>query len=107
MAALELVDMIPVPTAFGLPLDSELAQPLNLFMLKLQETGVKHKLEQKWGIVGQKDNGDRGQEAAVVLGFENVSFPFIVLGFGVGVALMLGFVEVCFNLRLLCVKAGL
>ena len=100
MAALDLDDMVPVPTAFGLPRNSQLTGPLNLFLLKLQETGIKHKLKQQWMIVKQSDNVVGSQEAAVVLGFENVSFPFIVLGLGVGAALMLSFIEVvCFNFR--------
>lgn len=88
--------MVPVPVAFGLPLGSKLIQPLNTFLLKMQQSGLKDKLKQRWGIHNVKDdNVFDDDDSAVVLGFENVSFPFIFLGIGSGAAIFLSFLELC------------
>ena len=91
IVALNLDDKIPDYLSFGLPPDSELLDMINHFMFKLRECGILHKLTQKW-MPRKSQIGNRWEqipETGTVLGFENLSFPFVCLGFGIVMAVTL------------------
>lgn len=86
--ALNLNDSLTEHISFAFPRESELLDAFNTFMLKMKQTGVLRRIQGKWIPSGTaKPEGD----AAIVLGFENLSFPFLVLGSGalIGAALEL------------------
>ena len=89
--AMKLDDSISDYLAFAFQEDSEFTQMFNAFLLKLRQSGVMNKIHQKW-IPSGGENGNGNTNLAVVLGFENLSFPFLGLAFGavVAVALELG-----------------
>ena len=93
--ALNLDDQILNPTSMAFPLDSELVQPFSLFILKLRETGVLRKLKMKWKLARDVRLNEASGESSsgIVLGFENVSFPFAVLVAGILAAMFVSLME--------------
>ncbi len=71
--------------AFGLPKDSELKGVLNYHLLKLIQSGVTERLEQKWvrydnpgDVSGRIFNHD-----VLILGLGNLFFPMFVMLAGI------------------------
>ena len=54
-----------------------------------------HKLKQKWGVVdpNKGDSFKSSQETGTVLGFENLSFPFVSLAVGMIMSSLMSLVE--------------
>ena len=95
IVALTLEDKISVPVALGLNPDSELKQHLDHFILKMAETGIMNKIKQDWELAssGQGSKFQHSPEMGTVLGFENLSFPFVTLLCGTATALLLALIE--------------
>ena len=91
--ALVLDDSISDYLAFGFQKDSEFVGLFNAFLLKLRQTGLLSKIYQRW--IPRDELETKTDETATVLGFENLSFPFMGLLWGVGVAFAVGVVEKC------------
>ena len=84
-----LDEKISVPVAMAFTPNSEILETLSPFLLKLKESGVLQKIKQKWNLDRQGGQQRQMQESGTVLGFENLSFPFLVLAFGIIVSMML------------------
>ena len=100
--ALNLEDKIPDPLAFGLAPDSELTDMVNHFLVKLKECGVMDKLARKWMPGAAEAAGNRweqGPESGQALGFENLSFPFVLLAGGVLGGVLLSLFELACDKR--------
>ena len=95
---LDLEDMIPTPVAMAFPPNSELRTTVNTFLMKIREIGILDKLRRKWMPVLSDNNKDE-EQSATVLGFENLVFPFLVLTFGTGLAVILSVIERCSKVR--------
>lgn len=91
VVALDLEDQLSIADAFAFPQGSELQESVNYFILKLRESGVHDKLRQKWVPSVAKETEE--QSSGTVLGFENLSFPFLTLAFGVVSAVTLAGME--------------
>ena len=89
--ALNLDDSLPDYFAFGFQQNSEWLNLYNSFILQLRESGVLAKIVDKW--MPKPDTGGFETESANALGFENLSFPFIALGTGVLLAVIIGGIE--------------
>ena len=63
--------------------DSELLSVFNYYLHQMQETGVMDKLRR--AIVGRQKNADEVLDV-IVLGYEDLAIPFMVLLTGIGVA---------------------
>ena len=77
---LTLIDAPTDKTGFGFQKDSEFTEFFNYHILKLEESGVLRQIRSDYhpDIVPMEIETN----VAVDLGFENVSFTFFVLGFG-------------------------
>ena len=93
---LQLQDKISVPLAMAFPKGSEIEPIVSYFMLKLKETGLMSKMKQDWGLGRgrQRNRWEEIQERGTVLGFENLSFPFFILGFGIASSTVLSVLEI-------------
>ena len=82
-----LKDSINSPTGWGLKKDSELLEFINYHLVQMTETGIisKFRRDAESGE-GEGDRAIRGN--VVVLGYENVAFPFLALLGGLVVALI-------------------
>lgn len=92
---LQLQDKISVPLSMAFPKDSQIEPVVSFFILKLRETGLLDKMRQDWSLGGdrQRNHWEEIQESGTVLGFENLSFPFLVLGFGIATSFVLSLLE--------------
>ena len=97
VTALDLEDRLSIADAFAFPQDSELRESVNHFMLKLRETGVHDKLRQKWIPSTTRETA---MGSGTVLGFENLSFPFLILAVGVMTSLAMAGVERAAGLKI-------
>ena len=77
--ALNLNDSLREYVSFAFPRDSELLDAFNTFLLRMKQTGVLQRFQQKWI---PNDIQKQEADAAIVLGFENLSFPFLILACG-------------------------
>ena len=91
--ALNLDDKISVPVALAFPPNSEILETFSFFLLKLRETGVLQKIKKNWNLARQPKQREEMQESGTVLGFENLSFPFLILAFGTISASTLAVIE--------------
>ena len=92
--ALNLNDSLREHVSFAFTRDSELLEAFNTFLLRMKQTGVLQRIQQKWI---PNDNQKQEANAAIVLGFENLSFPFLILACGAmaGIALELPNLLIC------------
>ena len=88
--ALKLTDSNWDFMSFGLPQNSELTEPFNLFMIKLRETGILNKIFRKW--MAQSTHADN-VFTAQGLGFENLTFPFVCLIIGIILGVTIAILE--------------
>ncbi|MEJ1278106.1 hypothetical protein NN561_009025 [Cricetulus griseus] len=83
------------------PKGSALRTPVNLAVLKLSEQGILDKLKNKWwydkGECGAKDSGSKDKTSALSL--SNVAGVFYILVGGLGLAMMVAFIEFCYKSR--------
>ena len=95
VVALNLDDMIPFQAAFGLRPDSELAEMMNLFLLKLKEAGLYQHIRKKWNLEMEQrvNHWEQVPDSATALGFENLTFPFLILSVGLVFSLAFSLVE--------------
>lgn len=91
--ALNLDDKISVPVAMAFTPNSEILETFSPFLLKLKETGILQKIKQKWNLGRKEKEIKQVKESGTVLGFENLSFPFLVLAFGIILSFLLVGVE--------------
>ena len=85
------------PTGWGLQKDSELLEFVNYHLIKMTETGIVNRFRRD-AESGERE-GPAALERVVVLGFENVAFPFLALLTGLAVAFMQFGIEII-NLRI-------
>ena len=78
--------------------DSELLELINYHLIQLTETGIMNKFRRD---AESRESGDRAiLDNVVVLGYENVAFPFLTLLVGLAVAfIQLGveFIIICMS----------
>ena len=92
-----LQDSVSSPTGWGLQKDSELLEFVNYHLIKMTETGIVNRFRRD-AESGERE-GPAALERVVVLGFENVAFPFLALLTGLAVAFMQFGIEII-NLRI-------
>ena len=79
LVAYDIRESIDTSKTLAFKKDSELTALFNHHVMKLMETGVNHKIMS--GMSGSQDH-IYGISDAVVMGFENLLFPFAWLAFG-------------------------
>ena len=91
-----LQDSVSSPTGWGLQKDSELLEFVNYHLIQMTETGIINRFRR------DTESGERDDPAVlehvVVLGFENVAFPFLAMLTGLALAfIQLGveIIDVC------------
>ena len=88
--ALDLEQQSTLLLSFGLQKNSEYTQIFSHHLQKMDESGLLHRLAQKWGI---KSVSKPKVSGAIPLGYENVLFPFIGVVIGTIIALTILFCE--------------
>ncbi|TRY72054.1 hypothetical protein TCAL_17138 [Tigriopus californicus] len=78
---LPLVDQLYDNQGFGLQKDSEFLDVFNYHLHHFKETGMLYKNHVKW-IAPNHARGSSTQSEKVVLGYENLLFPFLILACG-------------------------
>lgn len=78
---LSLVDQLYDRQGFGLQKDSEFLDGFNFHLRHLKESGMFYKNRIKW-ISSSEIRKSNSQTEIVVLGYENLLFPFLILAFG-------------------------
>ena len=81
---MKLDDQFTDPWAFGLAKNSELLGTFRNVILSLQESGILSRMKSRW--LRNRKLELRDEDHHVVLGFENLSFPFMVLASAVVVS---------------------
>ena len=79
-------------SALGLQLDSELKPIFDYYLTLMKETGVVDMI--KKSVLFKRYHMDLEQNETNALGYRNLLFPFMILGFGAGFSL------VCFVIEL-------
>ena len=85
-----------LPIALAFQPNSELRPLFDYHLIKLDQSGLRKKLLSKWGLsesAGGSSSGEEGGEEASVLGYDNILFLFMVLGFGMAAAAVLAAAE--------------
>ena len=93
VVALNLDDTIPDYLSFAFPQDSELVDVFNHFFLKLRQTGVLQRISERWAPKTLYNAQQDALESGTVLGFENLSFPFVGLATGIISAAVISLIE--------------
>ena len=91
-------DEVPISAAFAFQKDSEFLHLFNHFLKKMLEAGIIFKINKD---ISKRKIIDYEVEPAVTLGFENVSFPFMVLLGGLTLAVIM----TCFEKLRVCCSA--
>ena len=89
LTKLSITDQISI----GLQKDSEYKKVLNYQILKLKECGILQRLIKDSPWDHRKSRKRESAITAGTLGFENLLFPFILLGFGIGLGVILALQE--------------
>ncbi len=88
-----LADARVDPVAFGFQKSSEFIDLINSELVKMENSGLKHFLWNKWIEFRQPEDvcGCKVQEEAFVVGVQNLFFPVVMLGSGIvlGISVML------------------
>lgn len=96
VSALDLEDKLKDQLALAFPKDSKLTGIFNAVLLDMMQNGVMDKLTAKW--LRKKYSAPNRWESipssGLSLGFLNLSFPFLVLTFGIGVSMLISLFEV-------------
>ena len=92
LLALKMEDISYSMASFALANNSEFLQPFNHYILKEYEHGIVKRLYKKWHPFAQT-NHEFGIPEPIPLGYQIVLFPFIYLGFGACVSLILSVIE--------------
>ena len=80
--------------ALGFAKDSEFTHLFNVVLLELKQEGILGDLINKWLRKRSKAGGQgKEQTSAIVLGFENLSFPFLCLGSGIAIGVVIAAFE--------------
>ena len=99
LVVLDLEDQLYYHQTFAFKRDSEFVDLFNYHIGVMEKSGVLKHIQNVWipktGFATASDS----QSEAVVLGFENVAFPFLVVIVGAGIALTLSCFERCFPKR--------
>ena len=82
LLVLNLDDQLHNHQAFAFQQNSELLDLFNYHINKLEASGVLQHIKNDWIYSGAMSDQSDKQPEAVVLGFENVFFPFVVVGSG-------------------------
>ncbi len=89
--------LLQLPIALAFQPNSELRPLFDYHLIKLDQSGLRKKLLSKWGLSesagGSSSSGEEGGEEASVLGYDNILFLFMVLGFGIAAAAVLAAAE--------------
>ena len=83
--ALSLIGRLKLRQTYAMKTDSEFVDVWSYHLQRMIEFGIVKKLEKKW--FPEDGDGGRVNFEAVVLGFENLLFPFLILAMG-GLAAM-------------------
>ena len=93
LLVLNLDDQLYDHQAFAFQHNSELVDLFNYHINKMEISGVLQHIKNDWVYTGGVPDRSEDQPMAVILGFENVLFPFIVMGSGVLGSLVLSLLE--------------
>ena len=94
VSSLSLDDMLRDSLALGFAKDSEFTQVFNVVLLELKQEGILDDLTYKWLRKRPNTSGHgRQQASAIVLGFENLIFPFLCLACGIASGVVIAFIE--------------
>ncbi len=88
-------DAIKDNTALGFPKNSEFLQLFNYHLSKLMESGIIESMQKTH--FPKALPVDLNPSEALVLGYENVLFPFLILIFGLSVSIFCSCFEICGN----------
>ena len=91
LMALSMDDFTPVPGGIGFQKNSELVDIFNYQMLKLAECGITKRIDKNWPDISRHEEFGMAEPGA--LGFNNVLFPFSLLGMGVSIAFIIAMLE--------------
>ena len=93
VVALNLEDSISDYLSFAFPKGSEFVDLFNSFLVKLRQSGILTKINQKWAPVSNSKEVMNTPESGTILGFENLSFPFNLLATGIIIGATVALVE--------------
>ena len=93
VVALKLDDSIPDYISLGFPNGSEFLEVFNNFILKLRQSGILTKINEKWAPISNAKEVANTVAPGTFLGFENLSFPFILLTLGIILGVVIALIE--------------
>ena len=88
---MDIVEAATLPRAFSFKKGSEFAALFNYHFLKMQEIGMTERIKKKWA---RDPDHDYGMAEPIVLGYDNLFFPFGWLALGIVVAVPILVAEV-------------